>query len=92
MTRLSRFVGAPVAGVLIVAIGASNLLWIDAATFAVSALLISLAVPVNLSRRSAAVTGTPSGEPPASQEEQNAPGQRYFARLAGGIAFLWRDP
>ena len=42
--RISRFIGAPLAGVLIALMGSSNLLWIDAATFAISALLISLAV------------------------------------------------
>ncbi len=44
ITRISRFIGAPLAGVLIALLGSSNLLWIDAATFAVSALLIGLAV------------------------------------------------
>jgi MFS family permease len=103
MTRLSRFVGAPLAGILIVVIGVSNLLWIDAATFAISALVVALAVPAKLTM-SPAVTGKPSFELPAPQGEQNAPQQGveapsvaapvqgYFARLAGGFAFLWRDP
>ena len=43
--RISGFIGAPVAGVLIAIIGTSNLLWLDAASFAISAILISLAVP-----------------------------------------------
>lgn len=45
----SFLVGPPVAGVLIAVFGASNVLFLDAATFAVSALLILVAVP--LSRR-----------------------------------------
>src|SRR5947207_1676027 len=45
VSRISRFIGAPLAGVLIVVIGTSNLLWLDAASFAVSAILIGLAVP-----------------------------------------------
>ena len=45
VSRVSRFIGAPLAGVLIVVIGTSNLLWLDAASFAVSAILIGLAVP-----------------------------------------------
>lgn len=45
VSRLSRFIGAPLAGVLIAVIGTSNLLWLDAASFAVSAILIGLAVP-----------------------------------------------
>ena len=43
--NLSMLVGPPLAGVLIVWLGASNVLWIDAATFAVSALIVGLAVP-----------------------------------------------
>jgi len=45
VNRISRFIGAPLAGVLIALIGTSNLLWLDAASFAVSAILIGLAVP-----------------------------------------------
>jgi len=45
VSRLSRFIGAPLAGVLIAVIGTSNLLWLDAASFAVSAILIGLVVP-----------------------------------------------
>jgi MFS family permease len=43
--RASFLVGPPLAGFLIVVIGASNVLWVDAATFAVSALAIAAAVP-----------------------------------------------
>ena len=43
--RFATLFGPPLAGVLIVALGPSNVLWFDAATFAVSALLIALAVP-----------------------------------------------
>ena len=45
INRMSGLIGAPLAGVLIVAIGTSNLLWLDAASFGISALLIGLAVP-----------------------------------------------
>jgi MFS family permease len=44
--RSSLLIGAPLAGALIGAIGASNVLWIDAVSFLISALLISLGVPV----------------------------------------------
>ncbi|HEX5441248.1 MAG TPA: MFS transporter, partial [Ktedonobacterales bacterium] len=44
-TRLSRFIGAPLAGLLIAFIGSGNLLWIDAASFAISALIIGRLVP-----------------------------------------------
>ena len=43
--RVSSFLGAPLAAVLITFIGASNLLWFDAASFGCSALLIGLGVP-----------------------------------------------
>jgi len=43
--RISGFIGAPIAGVLIALIGTSNLLWFDAISFFMSALLIGLAVP-----------------------------------------------
>jgi MFS family permease len=43
--RLSILLGPPLAGVLIGFLGTANVLWIDAATFLVSALLIGLVVP-----------------------------------------------
>lgn len=45
VSRLSRLIGAPLAGVLIAVIGTSNLLWLDAVSFAISAILIGWAVP-----------------------------------------------
>jgi MFS family permease len=44
--RGSLLVGAPVAGVLVAAIGATNVLWVNAVSFAVSALLVARLVPV----------------------------------------------
>ena len=41
----SSLVGPPIAGILIVILGSGNVLFLDAATFAVSALLILAAVP-----------------------------------------------
>ncbi len=46
INRVAGLIGAPLAGVLIVIIGTSNLLWLDAASFAISATLIGIAVPV----------------------------------------------
>jgi MFS family permease len=43
--RVSGFIGAPLAAILIAVIGTSNLLWFDALSFAFSALAIGLAVP-----------------------------------------------
>lgn len=43
--RGSRLAGAPLAGLLIAMLGAANLLWIDAATFLVSAVVVTAGVP-----------------------------------------------
>lgn len=48
LTRVSGLLGAPLAAVLIVLIGTSNLLWLDAASFFVSAVLIGAMVPSTL--------------------------------------------
>jgi MFS family permease len=47
--RGSRLIGAPIGGLLIAVFGAVGLLWLDAATFAVSATVVYLAVPKSLS-------------------------------------------
>ena len=44
--RGARLVGAPMAGFLIGALGTANVLWLDAASFIVSALIVSLVIPV----------------------------------------------
>jgi MFS family permease len=44
--HIGYVLGAPLAGILIAAIGAPNALWIDAATFAVSAVTVRAAVPI----------------------------------------------
>jgi len=45
IARGAMLIGAPVAGIVIAAFGATTALWIDAATFACSALLVALVVP-----------------------------------------------
>ena len=45
VSRGSRLLGAPLAGALIAWLGPAAVLWIDAGTFAVSALLVALLVP-----------------------------------------------
>jgi MFS family permease len=45
VSRAANMLGAPLAGVLIAVVGATNVLVLDAATFAVSALLIWVCVP-----------------------------------------------
>ena len=73
--RSSRLAGAPLAGVLIAVVGPTNVLWIDAATFVVSALVVSLGVP-----RPVAI------DDPSDEKETS-----YLSRLRAGYAFLRRD-
>lgn len=73
--RLANFLGGPLAGVLIAFIGASNLLWLDALSFACSALLIGLLVPENASQRQADAVAQRS----------------YLTELSEGIRFVIRD-
>jgi MFS family permease len=83
-TRLSRFIGAPLAGLLIVFIGSGNLLWIDAASFAFSALVIGRLVPT-----------IASATPPAPQPEVGSDkpaSKRFLAGLREGFAFIRSDP
>lgn len=83
VTRLSRFIGAPLAGLLIAFIGASNLLWIDAATFAFSALVIGRAVPAMLLPPTAEMSPETDGQ---------AKSKGFLRGLREGMAFIWRDP
>ncbi len=74
--RGSRLVGAPLSGALVALIGPSNVLWIDAATFTVSALLVAVAVPARRAR--------------AEEGEREARGS-YFAELRDGLRFIRAD-
>ena len=51
--RGSSLLGAPLAGVLIVLLGPATVLWIDAATFAISAVLVALVVPSHIAAKPA---------------------------------------
>ena len=48
--RLSQLLGPPLAGLLIAVVGTSNVLWFDAASFALSAALIAVAIPADSMR------------------------------------------
>src|SRR5262249_30787688 len=88
VNRISRFIGAPLAGGLIGTIGTSNLLWVDATSFFISAAIIGAVVPLH---------PRPSSTPPAEAEAKSHPSggmtalRRYLAGLREGIGFLWRD-
>jgi len=78
--RMSSLIGAPLAGLLIVLIGAGNLLWLDAVSFGISALFIGLAVPVIVVRKQ------------TTEKQQDQQGQRrYFASLWEGVRFIRRE-
>ncbi len=54
--HLALLLGPPIAGILIVWLGASNVLWIDAATFVASALIVAPAIPASLAAAKQATT------------------------------------
>lgn len=57
--RSARFVGAPLAGLLISLVGTANVLWLDAASFFVSAAIVWILVPkINLKYEGALASGT----------------------------------
>lgn len=105
VTRLSRFVGAPLGGILIAVIGTSNLLWIDAATFAFSALVIGAAVPARIIKRLPVAEAAPEAPTPTPADEidharqaptgdspaHDARRAGYLSELREGVAFIWRD-
>jgi len=75
--RGARLVGAPLAGVLIAILGTSRLLWVDAATFGFSALLIGLAIS------SPAVSMAPS--------EDEAASGGYLHQVREGFRYIGQD-
>lgn len=75
--RLAQFLGPPLAGVLITAFGAIGVLWLNAATFVFSAVLVAVAVP---SVRSFVT-------------DHYAAGVRgYLGGLFEGLRFVWASP
>ena len=77
MYRLSGLMGAPLAGILIAIIGTSNLLWLDAASFLISATLIGLVVP--------------STPPVIKVAEDGEEARNSLTRLWDGLHFIQRD-
>ncbi len=78
VARIAVLVGAPLTGILIASIGTSNLLWLDAASFVFSALIIGLFVPTHMPVEERVKAKT---------EAQTAKKQSYFAALAEGLSF-----
>jgi MFS family permease len=75
--RASRLAGAPLAGVLIAIVGATSVLWIDAASFLVSAAIVAIGVP----RRA----------PAADADADAGRTTSYVHELREGFAFLRDD-
>lgn len=84
VNRGARMAGAPLAGVLIAALGAANLLYLDAITFLVSAVLVQAFVPA------AAEKGEPDAERPTGYLRMLRVGFGYFRRdrLIGAIVAM----
>ncbi len=75
VNRVSSLVGGPLAGVLIALIGTSNLLWLDGTSFAISGLLIGLAIPLAL----------------VLAKVKDKTNNSYWADLSNGLRFIRRD-
>ncbi|HEV2528841.1 MAG TPA: MFS transporter [Thermomicrobiales bacterium] len=75
-SRVAGVLGPPLAGVLIAVVGPANLLWVNAASFAISALLVRLRVP---------------DAAPATEPRSGGGIQGYVADVREGFRFLRHD-
>ncbi|HKI55245.1 MAG TPA: MFS transporter [Anaerolineales bacterium] len=73
--RSSRLIGAPVSGLLIAVMGTENVLWLDAASFFISAGIIAFAV---------------KGQQLELQKDEKTSG-KYFDELRDGLRFIFND-
>ena len=73
IVRLGQVVGPILGGILIAAIGAANVLFVDAASFVASAILVAIGVPAAANR----------AEPAAAPG-----GHSYLAELREGLRFI----
>jgi predicted MFS family arabinose efflux permease len=98
--RVGQLIGAPLAGVLIALMGAANVLFVDAATFSISAALVAVGV-VSVATGSARVepegkrgylSDLAHGVPPAASSDaktEAGEGKRgYFSELVEGLRFV----
>jgi len=88
IARTSVLVGAAVAGVAIAAFGAVGALWLDAASFAVAALLVLFLVP-DPSR--AATRATPEVGAAKTEPAKTEPAESYLQSLKVGFDYYRRD-
>ncbi|HQX15851.1 MAG TPA: MFS transporter [Anaerolineales bacterium] len=73
--RSARLVGAPLAGLLIALVGTENVLWLNAASFFISAGIIAVTIRVHK---------------PVTHEEKES-GGKYFDELREGLRFIYND-
>src|SRR5215216_7447722 len=73
--RGARLIGAPLGGLLIALMGTENVLWLDAASFFISAGIIAVTIKIHQ---------------PVPQEEHK-PGGSYFSELREGLSFIFND-
>jgi MFS family permease len=74
--RGARLVGAPLGGLLIALMGTENVLWIDAASFFISAAIIGIVIQVHVT--------------PATEKE-NPQNGKYLDELREGLRFIIQD-
>ncbi len=77
VNRTARMVGLSLAGALVALLGAAPVLFLDAASFLVSAALVGLFVPA------------PRVGPPRARA--SGQGRAYLGDIADGLRFLWRE-
>ena len=73
--RGARLIGAPLGGLLIALVGTENVLWLDAASFFISAGIIAVTIKVH--------------QPVHVQEKET--GEGYFGELREGLSFIFQD-
>ncbi|MBA2753540.1 MAG: MFS transporter, partial [Chloroflexia bacterium] len=81
VSRAAQLAGPPLAGLAIALVGAGNALWLNAASFVVSAALFAVGVPAT----GGAPRPTVSGPAPASKSGS------YLAEMREGVTILLRD-
>jgi MFS family permease len=79
--RFAKLIGASIAGLLVALVGPIAALFVNAATFAASALLTWAFVAI-----------APVASRSVSVDHDNAPGVSYWAELAQGFHFVVHDP
>ena len=73
--RGARLVGAPLGGLLIALVGTENVLWLDAASFFVSAGIVAVTIKGHH----------------VVQTQENKAGSGYFEELREGLRFIYQD-